>query len=123
MTVGRHEVQHVVNDKRAGALPVVKLDGVEMSQGVTIELSAYHSQVASDPLTPHCTYQYLLKMAWKSDRSFESYVSAIPSRGARLLLGIEDEPWRSPIRRVVRTLLVGPVHLDDGLAVGHELLE
>ena len=91
-TVRRHEAQHAFDTDRGGSLiqpvslqmlvgPVVDADGVErpLARRALGELSAYVSQIASDPVTPHLSLWALARSAFDRTRwgRPESYVAAI----------------------------------------------
>jgi hypothetical protein len=91
-TVRRHEAQHAFDADRGAPLaqpvslqmlvgPVLDADGVErpLARRAQGELSAYVSQIASDPVTPHLALWALARSAFDRTRwgRPESYVAAV----------------------------------------------
>jgi len=103
-TVRRHEARHGFDNDRAEPLrypPALRAyvgDPLPPTVGFVAraraELSAYTSQIASDPITPQLALWNLANMAFRKDHwgSAESYVAVVVIEGLARQLGIRVAP-------------------------------
>lgn len=95
MTAGRHETQHVLDGSRKYTdLGIKALAGITAKSFVQIELTAYLSQIANDPITPHLALYISLHRSFLDKRSTEAYVGVVVVEGLARQLAI---PQAGPV--------------------------
>jgi hypothetical protein len=95
MTAGRHETQHVLDGPRNHAdLGIKALAGITTKSLVQVELTAYLSQIANDPITPHLALYTALHRSFGDKRSTEAYVGVVVVEGLARQLAI---PQAGPV--------------------------